>query len=182
MLDLQFRIKFSNDRRTPSLADLTVFVSGQPIWPVAGASDVSLEMPSDDLLSQLVEFWAPLTLGQTYPIPVMVTRPMDVRAAAERRWEAESQGTAEREDAALCDFEDAHDLVRAFSGLFDLPSLFLLRRGETMIVDSKAGFRLVEYTTAVRELTRLGNEIAARLTMQGDRYAKLTGLWRRRED
>ena len=180
-MGLQFRLEFSKGRHTPNLAALTVFVGEQAVWPVAYAPEISLEIPTDDLLSHLVEFWAPLTLRQTYPVPVAATRPIDLRVAAERRWDAEPAETAEREDAALCDFEEAHDISNAFSGYFDLSPLFLLRRGVKMIVDTRAGFRVVDYDEAVGELTRIGDEIAERLSGQGERWSKLIGLWRQRE-
>jgi hypothetical protein len=181
---LQFRLEFPKGRgaaRTPNLAALTVLVNGETVWPVAHAPDVSIEIPADDLLSHLVEFWAPLTLRQTYPVPVAATRPIDLRATAERRWDAQPAETAEREDAALCRFEEAHDLSHVFSGHFNLSPLFLLRRGDKMVVDTSAGFRLVDYDAAVRELTRLGDEIAERLEKQNERWSKLVGLWRQRE-
>ncbi len=181
MTGLQFQVEFRKGRGASNVAALTVFVDAEAVWPVARAPDVSLEIPADDLLSHLVEFWAPLTLRQTWPLPVAVTRPTDLRAAAERRWEAEPTETAEREDAALSNFEEAHDLSVAFSGYFDLAPLFLLRRGETMIVDTRAGFRLVDYDAAVRELARVGDQIAERLAGQGGRWARLLGLWRQRE-
>ena len=181
MTGLQFQLEFRKGRGASNVAALTVFVDAEAVWPVAHAPDVSLEIPADDLLSHLVEFWAPLTLRQTWPLPVAVTRPTDLRAAAERRWEAEPAETAEREDAALSNFEEAHDLSLAFSGYFDLAPLFLLRRGETMIVDTRAGFRLVDYDAAVRELARVGDEIAERLGREGERWARLVGLWRQRE-
>ena len=181
MASLQFRLKFSRGRRTQNLVDLTVFVGEQAVWPVADAPDVSLDIPADDLLSHLAEFSAPLTLRQTYPVPVAPTRPIDLRTAAERRWDAETAETAEREDAALCSFEEAHDLSHAFSGYFDLSPLFLLRRGDKMIVDTRAGFRAVDYDDAVREMTWIGDEIAERLSRQGERWSTLIELWRQRE-
>ena len=180
MTGLRFRLDFSEGRRTPNLASLTVFVGVQAVWPVADAPDIFLEIPADDLLSHLVEFWAPLTLRQTYPVPVAATRPIELRAAAERRWDAEPAETAEREDAALCDFEEAHDISHAFSGYFDLSPLFLLRRGDKMIVDTRAGFRVVDYDDAVGEMTRIGDEIAQRLS-ESDRWSELIGLWHQRE-
>jgi hypothetical protein len=140
-----------------------------------------MEIPIDDLLSHLVEFWEPLALRQTYPIPVSTTRPLEVRVHAERRWEGQPAEVVEREDAALSDFEEAHDLSNCFAGYFNLPPLWLLRRGDSMIVDTRAGMRVVDFTAALAEMTRLGDEIAESLSRQSERWSRLIDLWRKRE-
>ena len=159
-------------------ARLSVRVDGEPVWPVAGADGASVEIQIDDLLSHLAEFWLPLTLRQTWPLPVALERPLYLRAAAEQRWEKQSASVAEREDEALCAFEEAHDLSKCFAGMYDLPPLWLLRRGDRMIVDTRAGFRSVSIVGAMAEMTRLGDEIAARLS--ASKWARLIENWQGR--
>lgn len=179
---MHFLLKPSSGSKGPStIAALTVLVDGVAVWPVADAPDISMEVPIDDLLSHLVEFWEPLALRQTYPLPVAPMRPMELRMEAERRWDEQPAEIAEREDAVLSAFEEAHDLSRCFAGYFDLPPLWLLRRGERMIIDTSAGMRSVDFHVALTELTRVGNEIVERLTRQGDRWSALANLWERRE-
>jgi len=161
---------------------ISVLVDDHCVWPAADAEDVSLDIQIDDLLSHLTEFWKPLMLRQTYPIPVSPYRPMQLRAKAEDRWEKTPPEVAEREDEQLCAFEEAHDLSRCFAGYFGLQPLWLLRAGERMIVDSSAGFRTVPFAQASVELTRVGDEIADRLADSRDRkWTKLIERWRTRD-
>ena len=88
----------SGSKGRSTIAALTVLVDGVAVWPVADVPDISMEIPIDDLLSHLVEFWEPLALRQTYPLPVAPMRPMELRMEAERRWDEQPAETAERED------------------------------------------------------------------------------------
>lgn len=162
-------------------ARLAVRVDDEPVWPAAGAEDVSLEIQIDDLLSHLTEFWKPLALRQTYPIPVAPYRPMQLRVKAEERWENVPPEVAEREDALVCAFEEAHDLSHCFGGYFELAPLWLLRSGDRMIVDSCAGLRTAPFDQAWAEISRLGEEIAERLSTQAQRWSRLIERWRQRD-
>lgn len=164
-----------------TIARLAVSVNDEAIWPAAGDEDVFLEIQIDDLLSHLTEFWKPLALRQTYPIPVAPYRPMQLRLKAEERWENVPPEVAEHEDELICAFEEAHDLSHCFGGYFDLAPLWLLRAGDSMIVDSSAGLRTVPFQQAWAKITRLGDEIAARLSCRTGRWSKLIEQWRRRD-
>ena len=159
----------------------SVRVDDEAIWPTAGDDDESLEIQIDDLLSHLTEFWKPLCLRQTYPIPVAPYRPLQLRLKAEERWENLPPEVAEREDELICGFEEAHDLSHCFAGYFELAPLWLLRAGEAMIIDSRAGPRSTPFEQASEELSRLGEEIAARLSTKAGRWSKLIERWRQRD-
>src|SRR5271166_105904 len=162
-------------------ADFSVLVDGEALWPVAGAPHVRLEIQVDDLLSHLVECWQPLALRQTYPISVAVDRPLSLRAEAEKRWEQQPAEVAEREDEIVSNFEDVHDLSKCFAGYFDLPPLWLMRRGEKLIVDTRAGVSAVDFASAWAEVSRLGDQIAAHLETAGERWSRLVDGWRNRD-
>lgn len=177
---VEFNLRFEPSSSVTT-ARLAVQVDGEPVWPVVGADEATIEIQIDDLLSHLTEFWLPLTLRQTYPIAVSTERPLELRAAAEQRWEtpSASASVAEREDEALCAFEEAHDISKCFAGIYDLPPLWVLRRGDRMIVDTQAGFRSVDFDGAMTEMTRLGDEIASRLS--AGKWSRLTESWRSRQ-
>ncbi len=162
-------------------ATLAVSAGGELIWPAANAEDVDLQIQIDDLLSHLTEFWKPLALRQTYPIPVAPHRPMLLRAKAEERWENVPPEVAQREDELVCAFEEAHDLSLCFAGYFDLPPLWLLRAGDRMIVDTRAGMRAAPFDQAWAEISRLGDEIVERLSTRSERWSTLIESWRRRD-
>ena len=164
-------------------AVLGVSIGEFAIWPVEGASEVSLEIQADDLLSHLVEFWKPLILRQTYPIGARPDRPSFLRAEAERRWSGQPSVVAEREGELVTAFEDAHDLSRCFAGQFGLPPLWLVREGEKMLVETRSALHLPAFSATRDALVQAGNEIAERLVSSGDeRWADLVEAWRDRDD
>jgi hypothetical protein len=177
---LKFELRFSSGSKVTSAA-FAVRVNGEPVWPVAGALDEFLDIQVDDILSHLVECWLPLTLRQTYPIAVAPTRPLGLRAEAEKRWEQQPAEVAEREDEIISNFEDVHNLSECFAGYFELPPLWLMRRGGKMIVDTRAGAKAVEFPQAWIEMVRLGDEIAEHLRKFGARWSLLIERWRDRD-
>ncbi len=181
---LKFKLKLSpvnNGAERFTTAELTVYVDDEAIWPVAGAGEICLEIQVDDLLSYFIEFWQPLALRQTYPIAVAPESPLYARAEAERRWEGAPSEVAEREDVLLSNFEEAHDLSRCFAGYFDLPPLWLLRAGDRMIVDSRAGARATSFDSSWAEISRIGDKIVDHLGHRGDRWSRLIEGWRQRD-
>jgi Zn-dependent peptidase ImmA (M78 family) len=157
-------------------ASLLVRVGGEPIWPVDGVEDAVVEIQIDDLLSHFTEFWKPLALRQTYPTRTVPDRPTALRVEAERQWDSNSLA-AEWEDGEIASFEEAHDLSRCFAGYYDLPPIWLLRSGDRMIVDSRAGLKVVQFDQAWREISRLGDEIVLRLARRPDRWSALIKAW-----
>lgn len=164
-----------------TLAKFRVAVDGRPVWPVAGEADVSLEIFADDLLSHLVEFWKPLLLRQTYPVSDAPERPSQLRRRAQHGWN-ERPGIAEREEEQVAAFEDAHDLSRAFGGLFGLPPLYLFRAGDKMLVDTAESCVSVDFGAARAALAAAGDQIAVRLDAGQDaKWGKLITAWRNRD-
>jgi Zn-dependent peptidase ImmA (M78 family) len=178
--DLNWGRKFK--RGEPSTtADLSVFVDGEAVWPVEGMPEVGLDIQVDDLLAYLSEFWKPIVLRQTYPIPITLDRPSHLRAAAESRWESQPSEVVEREDELVCNFEDAHNLSRCFAGMFDLPPLWLLRTNDRLVVDTQSKFRTVSFQQAYREFSRIGDEISAHLSHKNAKWERLVDGWKARD-
>lgn len=164
-----------------TVARFNVLIDGRPIWPVPGEPEAALEIYVDDLLSHLTEFWKPLMLRQTYPVGRALDRPSRLRAVAEERWIELPSEIVEREDERVAAFEDAHDLSRAFSGLFGLPSLFLFRTADRMLIDTPWKCWDVQFVAAERALADIGNDIAKRLdNIAGGKWSDLIRSWRTR--
>lgn len=163
-------------------AGLAVRVGERTIWPIDGADEVILEIQADDLLSYLTEFWKPLILRQTYPVAIQPERPSLLRAEAEKRWGSAPEATIEREDELVTAFEEAHDLSRSFAGMFDLPPLWLVRQGDRMLVETRAGLRNVAFENARAALSAAGDDIARHLEATKDeRWSDLVTAWRIRD-
>ena len=178
---LEFRVVWPQADRTTT-AELVVLANDEALWPVPGEPEVALEIQVDDLLSHLTEFWKPLLLRQTYPIPVLPETPSKLRAKAEERWSEQPAEVAEREDGIVAAFEEAHDISRCFAGYFELPPLWLLRAGDRLIVDTRAALQTVPFEAGIRALSSLGNQIAQRLGgSQNEQWAELLVHWEQRD-
>jgi hypothetical protein len=170
------------EARRVTTAGLSVRIGSRTIWPVDGADDISLEIQADDLLSYLTEFWKPLILRQTYPIATQPDRPSLLRSEAEKRWASAPEETIEREDALVTAFEEAHDFSHCFAGLFDLPSLWLVRQGDRMLVETRSALRSVVFSEAQAALREVGDEIASHLkAAEADRWSDLIRAWQSRD-
>ncbi len=161
---------------------LAAYVDDSVVWPVRGAESVALEIQIDDLLSHLVEYWKPLALRQTYPLTLNPARPSLLRAEAQRNWDALPEAQAVYEDETIEAFQDCHDLSRCFAGYFDLPALWMIRLGETMLIDTVEQLDRVPYGAAIGALNAAGDWIAARLAQTKDeRWDDLLAAWRNRD-
>jgi hypothetical protein len=159
-----------------------VAVEGRPVWPATGESDVALEIFVDDLLSHLTEFWKPLLLRQTYPLKSSPERPSQLRQLAQQRWSELPPAIVRNEEERVSAFEDAHDLSRAFGGLFGLPPLYLFRAGDKMLVDTADACIEVDFAAARAALVAAGDQIVARLGHADEsKWARLVAAWRDRE-
>ena len=139
-----------------TLARLSVRLNGRPIWPADGEPDVAVEIYVDDLLSHLTEFWKPLMLRQTFPVAGAPNRPSQIRAVAEQRWAELPPAIVEQEEENLTAFEQAHDLSRAFAGVYDLPFFYMFRAADVMVLETPwgewtAGFAAVAVALAAAE-------------------------------
>jgi hypothetical protein len=171
----------AKDRLTT--CNLAIFVDGKEAWPVPGESGISVEVQIDDLLAHLTEFWKPLMLRQVFPIDVTPLRPSDFRRLAEQRWAELPPELVEREEEAVSAFEEAHDLSRAFGGLYELPSFWMMRAGDEMVLESSRSLWRLPFEEVRPTLGAVGDEICARLgTAKENRWRAAIEAWGRRND
>ncbi len=170
----------SPDRMTTRA--LQIAIDDEPVWPMAGIIDATLEIQIDDLLAFLAEHWKPLLLRQTYPAALNPHRPSQLRADAAKHWDEVPAEIAEREEGAVLAFEEAHDLSRAFAGLFDLPSFWMLRAGDCYQLESQERLWTLSYDDGVEVLTSLGDHLADLLAAAGEKWAPLLEAWHRRTE
>jgi hypothetical protein len=95
---LKFDLASPLQQEFQTTRQLNIWIDDEVVWPVAGEKEVRLEIQIDDLLSYLTEYWKPLLLRQTYPIPVMPDFPSLLRAAACSRWANLPAEVGEKED------------------------------------------------------------------------------------
>jgi len=168
--------------RTPLLCALSVVAAGETIWPNAGDPDHAVEIQLDDLFSFLVEFWKPLLLRQTYPFALAPERPSLLATYAAKHWADVPQEQVDEEASELDAFEEAHNLVLAFGGLFDLPPLWLVREGEHMLCDTGRTFARLPFDAVQAGLTAVGEWIAAHLlAVNPDKWGRVVDAWRKRD-
>lgn len=183
MSGLEFRIRDIEEDGATLVTSmmLTVYVDDFAVWPVHGDDDAALDIQIDDLLSHLTEFWKPLLLRQTYPLGLNPARPSELTYQARRRWAEKPEEQAAAEDEILERFAECHDLSRCFAGYFDLPSLWLIRRGEQFIVEGPGGASTIPFAAACEGLSCIGDTIAKRLEGAAERWSDLVTAWRERE-
>jgi hypothetical protein len=180
-LKIELQPLSAKDRLTTG--NLSIFVDGKEAWPVLGENDISVEVQIDDLLAHLTEFWKPLMLRQVFPIDVSPQRPSDLRRLAEQRWAELPPEAVEREEEAVAAFEEAHDLARAFGGIYGLPSLWLMRSGDDMVLETAGSIWRLPFEEVRLTLSAVGDEICARLTAANrDRWKAAIEAWGQRND
>ena len=167
----------------PATCDLAIFVDGREAWPVLGEDNISIEVQIDDLLAHLTEFWKPLMLRQVFPIDVSPLRPSDLRRDAEKRWAGLQSEAAAKEEEAVSAFEEAHDLARAFGGLYGLTSLWFMRSGDDMVIETAGALWRLPFEEVRAGLSAVGDEICERLVaVDAERWGAAIEAWRRRDD
>jgi hypothetical protein len=177
---LDFELHFLGDGELRTTFLFEIKVSGQPVWPVRGES-VPLEIQIDDLLAHLTEFWKPLMLRQVYPIAVTPARPSDLRAASDQRWTELQQSAVQKEEQLVSEFEEAHDLSRAFGGVFGLPSFWMMRSTDQMLVECGGRFWMIPFGDARSCLSDLGDELCKLLAVADfDHWNEAIDAWNRR--
>lgn len=179
---IDFQIDPSDEPDRLATCALSIRIDGQAIWPVMGNVEASLEIQGDDLLSYLTEFWKPLLLRRNYPAPFNPARPSCLRADATRRWAENPPATADREDEAVTAFEEAHDMSRAFAGLFDLPAFWLFRNGDGFLCESQEKIWQLPLKAMSDCLASAGDALAARLATGGDKWDTLIAAWKARDE
>lgn len=162
---------------------LSIEIFGRTAWPVRDEPDHAIEIQLDDLFAYLVEFWKPLLLRQTYPAGLRPARPSHLWRDAVERWEGQPQEVVEDEAREVTAFEEAHDLSKAFGGLFDLPPFWMLREGDRMICDTGRQLNRIPFHLLCDELVRTGDNIAEHLMAVGpDQWRGIVDAWHRRQD
>jgi hypothetical protein len=172
------------DSDVPTYAALSVWVDGTPVWPVAGDEDATVDIFIDDILDYLADFWLPLTLRQTYPVPLdePPERPSSLAAVLRARWLRCPESTAEAEQASAAAFEAAHNFATCFDGQFGLPALWLLRERDYFLIDTDERLWRVPFEPAMEALVAFGDLIAGRLQRIASRdWSALVTAWRTRE-
>ncbi len=167
----------------PLTFSFSISIAGKVRWPLANDDAPSIEIHLDDLFAYLVEFWRPLLLRQTYPFGLTPIRPSLISRAASERWESQPQELMDEEVETLIAFEEAHDLSRAFGGMFDLPHFWILREGDRMICDTgRESWRLPFYAVAA-ELAGAGDRIAEHLmAVAPEKWDRVVEAWKRRDE
>jgi hypothetical protein len=161
---------------------LAIYLDDVAVWPVRGEDDARLEIQIDDLLAYLTDFWKPLILRQVYPIDVSPPRPSDLRRDAELRWAELPPAIVDAEEDLVSRFEEAHDLARAFAGIYGLPPFWMLRSGDQFILDTTGRKSLLPFADVRGVLGAAGDWICKRLA-QADwaRWDAAIVAWRARD-
>jgi hypothetical protein len=179
---LAFTLKMPSSAQRLTTCELSISIGEVPIWPVPGEFGRGLEVQIDDLLAYLTEFWKPLMLRQIYPIDVDALRPSDLRRRAADRWAEEPPEVVDREEIVVSAFEEAHNMARAFAGLFDLPPFWLLRSGDQMLCDNGVKMWRLPFADVRHALSEVGNQISERLfEADSARWAASAQAWKSRD-
>jgi hypothetical protein len=185
MAEAPLRLNFQpvdHDKRPLTFA-LSISIDGKVRWPLATEDAPPIEIQLDDLFAYLVEFWRPLLLRQTYPFGLTPIRPSLITQEAGRRWVSAPQELVDEEAEVLEAFEDAHDLSRAFGGMFDLPSFWMLREGDRMICDTGREFWRLPFHAVAAELAAVGDRIADHLMkVAPKKWNGIVAAWQRRTE
>jgi hypothetical protein len=169
-------------RGRTSTCSLTIYVDDVAVWPVLGEEEAHVEILIDDLLAHLTEFWKPLMLRQVFPIDVSTSRPSDLRREAERRWAELPPATVEVEEDAVSRFEEAHDLARAFAGIYGLPPFWVLRSGEQFVLETSGQIWHLPFIDVAAALTTTGDWISNRLAhADRKRWEATVAAWHKRD-
>ena len=158
-------------------------VGDVPVW-FAGKADAPRPVAWSwiELLEFLGSRWLHLTTEQTYPLGLTLADPRDLRSQASAVYASRffDDSLPDDVDEELFRFEGRHDLSRALRGL-TLPTVFLLREGDTVRVSADAADLVAPRRELFSELERVGDQIAARLaTAKGDRPKAAVNAWQRR--
>ncbi|MDI9349060.1 MAG: hypothetical protein QM537_03550 [Candidatus Symbiobacter sp.] len=209
-LDARGRIAFKiewQDNETPEtcLVKFSCFIEDDAIWPIPVKSDqknfdlseVGVEIFASDLLTHLADFWSDIMISQTNPLSRYATRvnqadilrPSQYRSSLSKLKKYLSEKDFDRIDRAYFDFENSHNLSRAFGGIYLDQPLWILRQGDVFLVDNGVEYGnvpfLVDYNQMRQELVKLGDQIAEKLepyhNYSDNDYGWIVEAWRQRE-
>lgn len=141
-----------------------LWLAGEPMWFMGDKNDPKpIDHTWIDLLEFLADSWVRLSTEESYPFRLTPTTPMELRRAAESRWELLSLSRRLEEDETLRRFEHYHDLARGMKGA-NLPSLFLMREGDVMWVCSNEHSLRIPFRELFEVLSRCGDFLAAHIS------------------
>lgn len=164
-------------------ATLRFVVDGETVWPVRGKDEYGIEIPLDDLFAKITRQWNRLLLDQTYPLGLLPDLPSQIESKVHDRWQRIPQEQVDEEASELDAFEEAHNLVTAFGGLFDLPPFWLMRQGDEFIYD--AGSRIfgkIPFKAVREELVRVGDKIAEQMASEpSGTWTRAINAWKNRD-
>lgn len=177
----EFNLKPLDMRNRPLSFKFCISIHGKVRWPLSDGDETAVEIQIDDLFSYLVEFWRALLLRQTYPFGLTPMSPSKVQQAAELRWAKEPQEVLDEEVEVLSAFEDAHNLSRAFGGIYELAGFWMIREGDRMVCDAGGRSWRLPFDVVADELSRTGNRIAAHLmSISSDKWGAVVEAWNHR--
>lgn len=155
------------------------------VWGDPGA-DKPVRWSWVDLLEFLTENWVFLDFEEDYPLGLSPANPARLRTEAEaqwrdgRRWQTLTEEVFFAQEEEVYYFEHRHDLGRAMKGL-SLPSLFLLREHEQMLMATDRLFERHPHHDIMAALEGIGGAIAGRLRRLADPQAQeICRSWDRR--
>ncbi len=174
---LGLRITWTDDPRARTAAEhtqgeLCVELDGHLVWGecVSGIQR-GVSWTWIELLERLATSWKYLKWEDFGPFG-MTEHPRDLRQAAGFRWQKVSEAQREAEEWELYRYEERHDLAQALGGLH-LPSLWLVRRGNQMLVSCRRIDAMLPVDQALQTLAGLGDAISDRLLNCGDERATI---------
>ncbi|MCV0387763.1 MAG: hypothetical protein K5821_15365 [Nitrobacter sp.] len=183
---IRFAIEWIDEQdgeRFDTLAVVRIDLDGQPIWPVWGDATTDLDVFADDILAFLTENWKKLLLEQHYPGSLQPNGPSQLSALAEEVAEDKPRVIADTLHSSVVSFENAHNLARAIAGQFELPSLWMIRQGDCMIIETGGRTVRIAADAWIAKTSEFGEAIASRLRMRlPDKYGRLLAAWDARNE
>lgn len=184
---LEFKLTLDSNNNRLAWGGGMVLLNGKPIW--YDENDKSEEIPVQwtwvDLLEFLGRWWPWIVHEQDYPYPFNPLYPGLLFREAKHHWQEQElpDEQIEKEEKKVYMFLARHDLAEGLKGIF-LPSLILLRQGNTCHISAAAQYFLVRPWKEVRTtLEQLGDFLAEAVSESSNPRAQYAlRLWRNREE
>lgn len=160
---------------------LTAYIGDSLVWGESHTNgDSGIIWTWIELLEYLSRNWLRLEYEETDPLGSNAA-PQHLRFEAEKRWEETPHDILDKEENALWQFEEAHNLSKALQGIWP-KDLWLLREGNVFEV-ATFDARIIQPADEILSiLEQLGNEIVKRLEQVSDeRSTKALSQWRNRK-
>ena len=145
---------------------LSLWLNDRVIWGLLDRSEPSgmrgIDWTWIELLEGLAENWRFLLWEQETPIPVSFDRVSYLISDARRRWESLGAQKADQEAESLYEFEQRHNLAAYLQGI-KLPSVYFVRRGKWVMVESGDSVLQVTFAQAINVLEASAQAIIGKL-------------------